>query len=339
MMDTVAELGYTDFSQAPKKNVHEAPFERNCSVGRTIAIIGDTWTFMILRECYFGIKRFSQFQDILKIPRTTLSTRLQMLTEEGILQKVPYNTSTTRFEYRFTQQGLGLYSVMISLISFGDKWLSDANPLPVKLFHRNCGQVLKAIVACSQCRREVKGQDVSYRNGPGSGWSPMDPERVKSRHSHFFKSTESVRPSSVARTLSIIGDRWSFMVVREAFFGVRRFDELQTALGISPNILANRLSKFIQNGILIKIPYQDTPPRYEYKLTNMGRDLFGPFIAMLEWGDQWLSNNLPPLLLTHKVCRNDFRPCVICSHCGEAIIPQQVRYEMSYPNPVNASSN
>ena len=335
-MDALAELSFTDFSQIPKKKLDEAPLERNCSVGRTISIIGDTWSFMILRECYFGIKRFSQFQEILKIPRTTLSSRLNLLTEKGVLQKVAYNASTTHFEYRLTPQGFGLYNVMISLIAFGDKWLSGSAPLPVQLFHRNCDHVLKPIVACSQCRREIKSEEVTYRNGPGSGWSRTDPDRIKSRHTHFFKSTESIRPSSVARALSIIGDRWSFMVVREAFFGVRRFDELQTALGVSPNILANRLNKFIQNGILNKVAYQETPPRFEYKLTTMGRDLFGPFTAMLKWGDQWLSNNQPPLILTHMVCRNDFKPSVVCTHCGEAILPQQVRYEMSYKSPATS---
>jgi DNA-binding HxlR family transcriptional regulator len=333
-MDTLVEPGFTDFSQIPKKNINEAPLERNCSVGRTISIIGDTWTFMILRECYFGIRRFSQFQHILKIPRTTLSSRLQLLTDKGILHKVSYNSSTTRFDYRLTSQGFGLYSVMVSLIAFGDKWLSGSNPPPVQLFHRSCACKLNPIVACSQCRREIKSIEVNYRNGPGSGWSSIDPDRVKSRHSHFYKSTESIRPSSVARALSIISDRWSFMVVRESFFGLRRFDELQTALGISPNILANRLNKFIQNGILKKVAYQDAPPRFEYKLTAMGHDLFGPFAAMLEWGDQWLSNNKPPLILTHLVCRNDFKPLVVCNHCGEVILPQQVRYEMSYKNPV-----
>ena len=93
------------------------------------------------------------------------------------------------------------------------------------------------------------------------------------------------RPSSVAQTLKVIGDRWSFMVIREAFFGVRRFDDLQNKLGIAPNILTDRLDRLVAEGIFKRRKYQDLPERYEYPLTEKGKDLYGPLIAMLRWGD------------------------------------------------------
>ena len=97
------------------------------------------------------------------------------------------------------------------------------------------------------------------------------------------------RPSSVAQTLKVIGDRWSFMVIREAFFGVRRFDDLQNKLGIAPNILTDRLDRLVAEGIFERRKYQDLPERYEYPLTEKGKDLYGPLIAMLRWGDDWLA--------------------------------------------------
>ena len=97
------------------------------------------------------------------------------------------------------------------------------------------------------------------------------------------------RPSSVSRALQIIGDKWSFMVVREAFFGNRRYDRILTELAIAPNILTDRLSRLVASGVFYRRQYQSSPDRYEYLLTDMGRDLYGPFIAMLQWGDRWLS--------------------------------------------------
>jgi DNA-binding HxlR family transcriptional regulator len=130
--------------------------------------------------------------------------------------------------------------------------------------------------------------------------------------------------------LQIIGDKWSFMVVREGFFGIRRYDQIQARLGIAPNILTDRLSRLVTTGVFRKQLYQTTPKRYEYVLTDMGLDLYGPFIAMLAWGDRWLSRNRPPLLLHHKTCGNDFRPMVICNECKKPIVAADMRYKLNY---------
>ena len=97
----------------------------NCSVRRTVNIIGDGWTFMILRECYFGIRRFQDFQEILSIPRGTLSARLNTLVAENILKKTSSDPAKKRLEYKLTEQGIDLYKVMIALMSFGDKCVTQ----------------------------------------------------------------------------------------------------------------------------------------------------------------------------------------------------------------------
>ena len=108
------------------------------------------------------------------------------------------------------------------------------------------------------------------------------------------------------------------MVVREAFFGNRRYDKIQTELEIAPNILTDRLSRLVAQGVFDRRLYQSAPDRYEYVLTDMGRDLYGPFIAMLAWGDRWLSTGKPPLLLTHIACGHDFQARSICDQCQAA---------------------
>jgi DNA-binding HxlR family transcriptional regulator len=308
------------------------PLERNCSVGRTVNIIGDGWSFMILREGYFGVRRFKHFQSMLGLPRGTLSARLSALTEQGLLRKVQYSERPPRSEYRLTMMGFDLYSVMLSLLAFGDKWLAGGEPPPLKMFHIACYSECHPFVACSACGEEIRATRLKYRDGPGAGWAPMAIPK-KSRRSVDPTVLERRRPSSVARALQVIGDRWSFMVVREAFFGVRRFDDWQARLGIAPNILSDRLKRFVNFGIFDRIRYQTQPERFEYRLTDMGRDLIGPFAAMLRWGDQWLSGNNPPLIHTHLDCGHDFTPKVVCDHCREPITAAAMRYEMAYPEP------
>ncbi len=313
-----------------------APVERHCSVGRTIDVIGDGWTFMILRECYFGIRRFDDFQQVLGLPRTTLADRLRRLTALGLLRRVPYSLAPPRQEYRLTASGIDLYPVMLALMAFGDKWLAGADGKPLQLVHRDCGQDCSAVVICSECRRDIRPDRVSYRDGPGAGSGTVAVRR-KTRRSADPTALERRRPSSVARALQVIGDRWSFMIIREGFFGVRRFDDLQTRLGIAPNILSDRLGRLVAEGVFRRVAYQRGPERFEYRFSDKGKDLFGPMIAMLRWGDRWLSAGRPPLILRHADCGRDFEPTVACDRCRQALQATHMRYRMHYRDPVGGS--
>jgi DNA-binding HxlR family transcriptional regulator len=93
---------------------------------------------------------------------------------------------------------------------------------------------------------------------------------------------------SVARTLEIIGDRWTWLIIRDAFLGVSRFREFQESLGVAPNVLNDRLDRLVDEGILERRPYSERPPRYEYRLTQKGDDLFTALNALRQWGDQYL---------------------------------------------------
>ena len=100
---------------------------------------------------------------------------------------------------------------------------------------------------------------------------------------------------SVAQCLEVVGEWWSLLIVRDAFLGVRRFDDFQARLGISRNILNQRLLHLVDYGVLERMPYQDNPPRSEYRLTDKGRDLWQVVTAMRQWGDKWAAPNGPPL--------------------------------------------
>lgn len=130
---------------------------------------------------------------------------------------------------------------------------------------------------------------------------------------------------SVARTLDVVGEWWSLLVVRNIFWGQHRFEDLQADLGIARNILADRLSSLVEAGVLEKRRYQERPERFEYHLTEQGEDLFGVLMELMRWGDRWRAPDGPPLMVRHLACDHDSAPGTVCSHCGGLMGPGDVR--------------
>jgi len=121
---------------------------------------------------------------------------------------------------------------------------------------------------------------------------------------------------SIARTLELIGERWTILVLREAFLGTRRFDEIQANLGIARNVLQARLRRLLDAGIMRRELYQDRPPRYEYRLTARGVDLWPVIVSLLHWGDRHAAPNGPPVVLEHKGCGGALDDRRRCTRCG-----------------------
>jgi len=137
-------------------------------------------------------------------------------------------------------------------------------------------------------------------------------------------------PCSVARTLEVVGEWWTMLVIREAFNGVRRFDDFQSKLGIARNVLAARLQGLVDNGVLERRQYQDRPPRCEYRLTEKGRALYPVLISMLTWGDKYMAGeDGPPMKLTHE-CGESPDATLVCGHCGEKLEAREMRAEYVY---------
>ncbi|HEY3810665.1 MAG TPA: helix-turn-helix domain-containing protein [Acidimicrobiales bacterium] len=130
---------------------------------------------------------------------------------------------------------------------------------------------------------------------------------------------------SVAQCLEVVGEWWSMLVMRDCFLGVTRFDDFQRRLGISRNILQQRLSRLVAAGLLVRVPYQEHPPRYDYRMTDKGRDLWPVVNAMREWGDKYAAPAGPPLHLAHKGCGQVTHTQVICAACGEPVGPRDMQ--------------
>lgn len=134
----------------------------------------------------------------------------------------------------------------------------------------------------------------------------------------------------LARTLGVIGDRWTMLVLRECFLGTRRYDDFQANLGAAPHIVAARLKKLVENKVLEKRRYQERPPRYEYRLTERGLELYPAFIALIDWGEKWLkAPQGPATLRTHKSCNHRLHMVATCAACGEAVGARDVKAAMT----------
>lgn len=130
---------------------------------------------------------------------------------------------------------------------------------------------------------------------------------------------------SVARTLSVIGERWTTLVLREAFLGTRRFEDFQQRTGAARPVLADRLRLLTTHEVLRKQRYAERPDRFEYRLTEKGLELYPVIVALMHWGDRWMDDGAgPPLQLTHLGCDGPLRPTLACGSCGEPVTARDV---------------
>ncbi|EKF73492.1 putative transcriptional regulator [Alcanivorax hongdengensis A-11-3] len=136
------------------------------------------------------------------------------------------------------------------------------------------------------------------------------------------------QPCSLARTLAIVGDRWTLLVLRDCFLGVRRFEQFQERLGVTRHVLSDRLRKLQEGGILDKVAYQERPRREEYRLTARGRDLYPVIVHLAQWGDTYLAGEEgPPLVRIHRQCGEPLAAQLQCGHCGETVAARDIRVE------------
>jgi DNA-binding HxlR family transcriptional regulator len=132
---------------------------------------------------------------------------------------------------------------------------------------------------------------------------------------------------AIAQTLAFLGERWTMLVLREVFLGRRRFDQMQAELGIASNVLSARLATLLDEGILERHPYSEHPQRYEYRLTEKGRELQPVLLEMMKWGNRH-KVDAPPVIAIHTDCGHAMEPVETCSHCGGELTTRNVRPEL-----------
>lgn len=140
----------------------------NCSIARTLDAVGERWALLVLREAFFGTRRFEDFQQRLGIARNVLADRLDRLVQAGIMRRERYQERPDRYEYRLTEKGIDLNDVVLAIKAWGDRWTESAGNRPLEVRHHDCGQVFDAVPVCSECGGRVHARNVRAEPGPGA---------------------------------------------------------------------------------------------------------------------------------------------------------------------------
>ncbi|MEW6020105.1 MAG: helix-turn-helix domain-containing protein [Pseudomonadota bacterium] len=304
--------------QPPAKSAAGPPTQlvQANSATRALNLLGDRWTLMILYLAFQRVRRFEDFQTRIGVARSLLTDRLRRLTAAGVLEKARYSERPVREEYRLTDMGRDLFGLALTIIGWEKRWFFDPDH-PAHQIRHACGKVFTPEYRCKACGQLVTARDVHVEAGPGAGVEPGAPPRAQRRSVVPIADLPAGHPM-LERAFQVLGDRWTSHVIASAFMGRRRFADFQTALGIAPNILSDRLARLVDLGVLRRERYQEKPERWAYRLTETGRDLY-PLIAELNrWGDRWLDGGKgPPLITYHSACGCRLEAKITCDQCGE----------------------
>ncbi|MFV8165259.1 winged helix-turn-helix transcriptional regulator [Mycobacterium sp. 134] len=288
------------------------------SILDAVDAIGDAWSWLILREAVLHrVDRFGEFQDRLGIARSTLTARLNQLDRSGILIHDPQAR-----RYALSPAGEDFFGCLLVAQRWGDRWRPNVQAaLPVT--HEGTAgarHAVSAILCCTACGQELRAGEVIAHRGSGAFSNRVVATR---RRTPDLELLERVRPCSIAHTLTVTGDWWSFLIIRELFFGVHRFDDLQRHLGVGPNILSTRLRNLVSLGVVDRVEYQSWPARYEYRLSEKGLDYYPIPLAVAMWGRRWLPPNPNEPTLTHA-CGGEVQAVLRCAECTAEITRQDV---------------
>jgi DNA-binding HxlR family transcriptional regulator len=292
--------------------VQDRKFVRTCSIWRALDLLGDVAVLLVLGAAFMGSRRFDDFQRRTLLQKTTLSDRLQRLVEEGCLRKAQYSPHASRFEYRLTRKGVDLYAASLMTLGWEARWVTEtASRYRVELRHVECGQTTEPVLVDAPTGEVITIDTVHREAGPGEGFARAQHRRRRRQADVAAqKQEETVFPNEVN---SIIGDRWSALILRSIFDGVHRYDELLRDTWIATNILTDRLKTLTEAGLIVRSDQDEG----EYVLTARGRDTYPIFLTLMRWGDTWCpAPEGPPVLVWRQDRKALVDPAPACSRCG-----------------------
>lgn len=299
-----------------------------CSIWRSLEVMGDTSTQLILQSALIGTHRFDDIRRQTGLLPTLLSQRLERLQAEGLLYARQYSDRPMRVGYHLTDKALDLYGFALMELCWERRWGHRENRVDVVLRHKLCGCDFDPTLTCLECDAEITLKDVAWRDGPGVGW--MAPRYSRRRHRRHAEGASSVL---VDEAIQIAGDRWGMLVFRAIVLGKRRFDEICRETSIATNVLSDRLSWLITKG-MIETEDVPAPRRRQYALTKKGEDYFPVMLMLMQWGDKhYRAPEGPPLLPFHGQCGHQLKPAVTCSHCRLQVRPHDVEYVVVQTRP------
>ena len=301
----------------PKPEAAATDAERTAEAARHIRaslvipvldIIGDRWTLLLLAALAGGPQRFDGLARRIGIARSTLAQRLEDLTGDGLIARRAYQSNPPRFEYALSEKGRDTLAILHAIRNWDRTWASaeafEAWPMEDEPERR---------LVCRACHAPIHARDVAYRAaassvGPRASRRALSIAGAKSAPGGA-RSQRRARPQPLTSAADTLGNRSLALVIAAAFFGLRRFSDMERALALAPNVLARRLDELVAAGMMARHVYRERPRRWQYILTEKGLDLYPVIVAQIGWADRWLAGAAgPPLALSHKPCGKTLIP-------------------------------
>lgn len=302
------------------------------AIGRMLGLLGDEWTLLILQHSLWGVRRYGQFMSAIPISNAVLTSRLRLLTQEGLLERRTYQPNPPRAEYRPTARSRSLWRVLLTIWDWERQWVPDhADGLPT-MRHATCGSDFTPVLDCEACGETVRARDVSVEWGPSGSWPRSVPQASTRRRSDVDGATS--QSGMFPDTMAIFGNRWSSALLGAAFRGLTRFSEFESSLGAPPTLIADRLRVFSAIGVLEPVDNPGRSDRMHYRLTAKGRGFF-PVVAMtLQWADRWFrSPEGPAIDVRHTTCGEPFVGVLRCDRCARDLAGADVVVVTDVPRP------
>ncbi|GAA3433945.1 helix-turn-helix domain-containing protein [Kutzneria kofuensis] len=274
----------------------------------TLGLLGDEWSLLILREALLGASRFVDWRARLPISNAVLTARLSRLTDAGLFVRGN--------GYRLTERGADVWSILLSIWAWEDRWVpGHVERLPGRV-HRLCDKPFDPVLVCSACDAAVVASDRSLAGGfgPSGSWERSVPEATTRRRSGGGE-VGSLNAGLFPETTALIGNRWSAALVGAAFQGVHRFSDFQRCLNSSPTMVADRIRTLCSLGVLSD----------DYRLTAKGLAFFPVVMCLVGWAQRWYrAAEGPALVYRHVPCGADFVAALDCSTCGDRLARKDV---------------
>jgi DNA-binding HxlR family transcriptional regulator len=286
------------------------------AVGRRLGILGDEWTLLVVQQALLGATRYGDFMTRLPISNSVLTRRLRALSSEGLLERRAYQMNPPRSEYVVTPRSRSLWPVLLSIWEWERRWVPDhAERLP-GMRHTSCGGEFAPLVTCGSCGETASEKDVVAQWGPSGSWPRSMPVASTRRRSEADQRDAAA--GLFPQTMSVLGNRWAFALLVGAFVGMSRFTDFQTQLGAPPGSIADRLSIFTANGVLVGVDNR-------YRLTEKGRAFFPVLVCALQWAQHWFrAPEGPAVILMHTACGRRFAPVLACDQCARPLTGAQI---------------
>lgn len=324
-------------TQAPASQAtdHVAIHATLIAVRQAAELLCDRAILLILLHAQAGACRYAEFSEQTRLPSRLLSARLQRLCDDGLLVKIPYSRRPLRHAYHLTHMGVGLFEVMGLLVSWEQAWPEgDTLNTTVQVRHFACAGTARAGGArlrlhCAHCAGALNAREVGLRV------SQTEMARMPAKSTTTRRSSQPphLRENGAApvlpQALAVLGDKWSIEVLVCAFFGLRQFGDFGPRMGIATNILANRLTRLVQTGLLRRSGDEDPHRKGAYLLTPKGQAFYPILVAIQSWADAWIDHRVrSPVKLQHRPCQTPLATRLVCAECEQGLTYAQGRIEL-----------